>query len=332
MAQWLLKHKKDEYDMVFVFANTGQENEETLEFVDKCDKHFGLNVHWVEAIAHHGQRKGTTHKVVNFETASRNGEPFEDIIKKYGIPNQAFPHCTRETKLNPITSFTKEYFGTRKYYTAIGIRIDEADRMNDKWKERRLVYPLIRKDMQPMTKPKINFFWKTMPFRLKLKGYQGNCKTCWKKSDKKLWTIANENPEYFDFMNDMEEKYPRVGAEFKKDETCIDRVFFRKNRTAKDIISEAYNFNGNVVDDAQIYDIEIDLFENESCEVWSNCGDDKPTCTKWQKWDWRNDGDPDDDKNPKAPIPVAPNQLMLFSVADEILQNSDVKQESSACV
>lgn len=274
MAQWLLKHKKDEFDMVFVFANTGQENEETLEFVDKCDKHFGLNVIWVEAVAHHGQRKGCTHKIVDFKTASRKGEPFEDIIKKYGIPNHAFPHCTRETKLAPITSFTKEYFGTRKYYTAIGIRIDEIDRMNSKRVENRIIYPLIEKDMRPMTKPKINFFWKTMPFRLKLKGYQGNCKTCWKKSDKKLYVIANENPDYFEFMDNMEEKYPRVGAEFKKDETCVDRVFFRKHRTAKDIIEESKNFKGKVVDDAQIYDLELDLFDDtESCDVWSNCGD-----------------------------------------------------------
>lgn len=273
MAQWLLKHKQDEFNMVFVFANTGEENEETLEFVEKCDKHFGLNVYWVEAVVHHGKRKGTTHKVVDYKTASRNGEPFENIISKYGIPNQAFPHCTRETKLNPITSFTKEYFGSKDYYTAIGIRSDEADRMNAKYKENKLIYPLISKDFIPMTKPKINFYWKQQPFRLNLKGYQGNCKTCWKKSDKKLYVIAQENPEYFDFMNRMEEKYPRVGSEFKKDDSCNDRVFFRKNRTAKDILKESKDFAGTVKDDAQIYDVELDLFESESCEVWSNCGD-----------------------------------------------------------
>lgn len=50
--------------------------------------------------------------------------------------------------------------------------------------------------------------------------------------------------------------------------------------------------------------------------------DDKPTCTEYKKWDWGNDGDPDDLDNPKAPIPVAPNQLMLFSVTDEILNKS----------
>lgn len=68
MAQWLWNHKQDEFDMVFVFANTGQENEETLLFVEKCSKHFGFPVHWVEAVVHHGKRKGTTHKAVCFKT------------------------------------------------------------------------------------------------------------------------------------------------------------------------------------------------------------------------------------------------------------------------
>lgn len=59
--------------------------------------------------------------------------------------------------------------------------------------------------------------------------------------------------------------------------------------------------------------------------------DDKPTCTKWQKWDWGEDGDPDDPNNPKAPPVDDPNQLMLFSVADDILENHQVKTEVSAC-
>jgi len=59
--------------------------------------------------------------------------------------------------------------------------------------------------------------------------------------------------------------------------------------------------------------------------------DDKPTCTKWQKWDWGEDGDPDDPNNPKAPPVDDPNQLMLFSVSDDILENHQVKTEVSAC-
>ena len=271
MAWWLWHNKQDEFDMVFVFANTGEENEETLLFVEQCSKHFGFYIHWVEAVVHHGERKGTTHKVVDYLTASRNGEPFEAIISKYGISNMSYPHCTRETKLNPITSFTKDYFGTRQYYTAIGIRIDEFDRMNAKAEERRLIYPLISKNYMPMTKPRINSWWEKQPFRLQLKGYQGNCKTCWKKSDKKLFLIANENPEWFNFMNKMEEKYPRIGAEFERDLSCANRVFFRKNRNTKDIMNEAKGFTGKVIDDSDVYD--MDLFENESCEVWASCGE-----------------------------------------------------------
>lgn len=274
MAQWLQKnaHEHGFTNLVFVYANTGQENEETLDFVKKCDEHFKFNTYWVEGVVHHGERKGTTHRLIDFETASRNGEPFEQIIKKYGIPNQAFPHCTRELKQNPITSFAKEYFKGEKYWTAIGIRIDEIDRMNAKRIERRFVYPLIEKSMIPFTKQKVNFFWKNQTFRLNLKGYQGNCVSCWKKSDPKLYQIAIENKTAFEFMDKMESKYPRVGAEFLKDETCVDRVFFRGHRTAKTIIEQSTQWEGFVRNDAIDYNQQLEMFESESCEVFSECG------------------------------------------------------------
>ena len=53
------------------------------------------NVVWVESITNPEYRKGVTAKVVSFVTASRNGEPFEAMIKKHGIPNITQPHCTR---------------------------------------------------------------------------------------------------------------------------------------------------------------------------------------------------------------------------------------------
>lgn len=64
---------------------------------------------------------------------------------------------------------------------------------------------------------------------------------------------------------------------------------------------------------SMVYDIE----EKEYPTEWVY-KDGEPTCTSWQKWDWGDDGDPDDPYNPKAPTPVAPNQLMLFSILDEI--------------
>jgi hypothetical protein len=274
MAQWLNNHY-EEYgykNIVFVFANTGLENEQTLEFVERCDKHFQLNIKWVEAEVYHNERKGTGFYMTDFDYASRNGQPFEQIIKKYGIPNQAMPHCTRELKQSPITKFGKRYFNGEKYHTAIGIRQDEADRMNAKAKDMGFIYPLINRNMMPSTKPMINFYWRSMPFRLELKGYQGNCITCWKKADKKLFQIAKENPKSFEFMDRMEEKYGLVGAEFAKEyEGKRKRTFFRKNRTTKQILDEAKSWNGQIKDDSDEYVYQLDLLGGDSCEVFSSC-------------------------------------------------------------
>ena len=182
MSQWILNNKKDEFEIVCVFANTGQENEETLDFVEKCDKEFNLNLVWVEAVINPKFGEGVRHRIVDYKTASRNGQPFEDLISKMGMPNQSAPFCTRDLKLNPIKSYLRS-IGWKKYWTAIGIRADEFDRINPNRLKERLYYPLVS-DIQ-MTKPMINFWWNQQSFRLNLKGYQGNCKWCYKKSTNK---------------------------------------------------------------------------------------------------------------------------------------------------
>lgn len=194
---------KDQYEYHFIFANTGKEKEETLIFVDKCDKFFGLNLVWVEASVNPERGVGTSYKIVNFETASRNGEPFEDMIKKYGISNKAFPHCTRELKTRPIHKYVKENIST-EYKTAIGIRIDEARRAKIHSKE--FVYPLLRQGLQIAEKG-IREFWNKMPFDLGLKGYEGNCDLCWKKSANKKMQIIRDNPQVAEWWKQMENKY-----------------------------------------------------------------------------------------------------------------------------
>lgn len=280
MTKWLsYNYKKYNYkNIVCVFANTGLENEQTLEFVDKCEKNFGIKIYWIEAKTIFEYRKGTEYILTDYINASREGEPFENMIKKYGIPNQANPQCTRELKAIPIYKFGKDYFNNEKYDTAIGIRIDEADRISANYKERRFIYPLIFKDMNPTTKPKINDYWANMPFRLNLKGYQGNCVTCWKKSDKKLFQIAKENEKSFDFMKRMEEKYgnyfPTQRIEkWKKEKKEIPTniTFFRNKRSAETMIELSKKWNGKIVDDANIYTYQYDLLGGETCEIWSEC-------------------------------------------------------------
>lgn len=260
------KYKELGFDNIcIVFANTGQENDATLKFVNECDKRFNLNVNWIEAKVIHDKRISTQYTIVNYETATRfedwkekDNTPFEQVIKKYGIPNQKFLHCTRELKENPIKHFGKDYFSGSKYTTAIGIRSDEFDRINENYKKNKFIYPLIKLNI---TKPDVNEFWSKMTFRLNLKGYQGNCITCWKKSDKKLFTIANENQKLFDFFKEMEEKY-----KFNKDGSKAR--FFRGNRTTLDILDQAKYFTQKITNDSINDYYQLSL---ESCEIFSYC-------------------------------------------------------------
>lgn len=237
MTKLLLEHKQDEYEMVVVFANTGKERKETLDFVNNCDKHFGFKSVWIETVQHE-RGVGATFKVVDYETAHRNGEPFEDVIKKHGIPSVAAPFCTNELKVVPINKYIKS-LGWKNYYTAIGIRIDEPKRLkieNDK----RYIYPMAV-DF-PTTKEAVNEFWKSQPFDLKLKNYEGNCDLCYKKSMKKHLTILNERPETADWWSKMEQKYGYVLPPGRNQDTQLPRRFFRQNKTIADLknLSDQY--------------------------------------------------------------------------------------------
>lgn len=263
------------YDrIIVVFANTGQESEATLQFVNNCEKEFFFGTVWVEAVQHHGQRLSAAFRQVTFETAARDGAPFEDMIKKYGIPNQKFKHCTRDLKVNPIEAYLRSQgWENGSYDRAIGIRVDEIDRVSVSAATKRIIYPLV--SMWPTTKADINAWWKSQGFRLELKGYQGNCMWCWKKTFRKHLTLISESPEIYDFPREMERKYGHVGAEFKK-QTAPDyrRVFFRGNTSTNALFALYEQHKDTFVpaeDDAE-FDADLDVGAGceESCEIYSD--------------------------------------------------------------
>lgn len=278
MTQWLINEFKGWKEMIVVFANTGEEKEQTLEFVEKCDKHFGLNVVWVEAITNPTFGKGIRAKVVSFKTASRNGEPFEAMIAKMGIPNVNFKHCSRELKKYAIRDYARQ-IGWKKvddYKTAIGFRSDEIDRISEESEAENLWYPLIESGI---TKPFINRFWRDMPFRLELKGYEGNCKVCWKKSLRKLLTIAKEDPSAFDNFKKWESKYENYVPETRDVEVQLPIRFNRGNLSVNQILELSKKPFKPASDESQVFaeTIQLGLFDYEldvstgcveSCEVF----------------------------------------------------------------
>jgi 3'-phosphoadenosine 5'-phosphosulfate sulfotransferase (PAPS reductase)/FAD synthetase len=205
-----------------VFSNTGCEHPETYEFINKCDKEYDLNLTWIEAVFHEG-RKSTTHKIVSYETAGRSGEPYIEMVKKYGLPNISYPHCTRELKRRPLFSYRKQNgYG----YFAIGIRSDEIDRLPSSGDdfENGLIYPLIT---HGATKIEVNRFWERNAFTLNIPEHSGNCVFCFKKSDKKLFLAHQTNPEFFEIAKKLEK------ITTKK----LDNKLFRKHRTTSELIA-----------------------------------------------------------------------------------------------
>lgn len=266
MTHWLLNNDLGYDEILVLFANTGQENEETLDFVRKCDREFGFTTTWVETDIDPENRRVARHKVVDFDSASRDGLPFEKVIQAYGLPNRSWPHCTRELKLRPMGSYLRSIgWGTGSYDSAVGIRVDEIDRISTKAKINRIIYPLVTHI--PSTKVDVNTFWASQRFRLRLKGYEGNCKWCWKKTLRKHLTLITDHPQRYDFPREMERRY----GQFNVDGHDEPRVFFREGRSTDDLaaMAKSETFVPYEDDSIIVHDAGLDTSDgcSESCEV-----------------------------------------------------------------
>jgi len=238
MAKLLMEHQTlVDVPKVVCFANTGKEFEATLDFVNECDKRWNLNVVWLEAVVNPEKGKGTTFKIVNYETAARKGEPFEAVIAKYGIPNKQFPHCTRELKQLPIRRYIQS-LGYSDWQTAVGIRADEPHRIN-RGSDSNFTNPYfpLGGDLISVDEGFIRRWWDKQDFDLELKDYQSNCDLCWKKSKRKRLTLINENPIVADWWNEMEAQYGKGKYQFDQCEglTIPDLVKMAKAPFAKAI-------------------------------------------------------------------------------------------------
>lgn len=207
MAKFLMEYEPyQSIPKVVCFANTGKEFEATLEFVENCDREFGLNVVWLEANVNPEKGSGTSFKVCDFLSASRNGEPFEAVIKKYGIPAKQFPHCTRELKQKPIKKYMQS-LGYKKWITALGIRHDEPHRINRRPDGNTMAPFLPLVDILKVDEAFIRNWWDRQSFDLDLKDYQSNCDLCWKKSKRKRLTLISEKSNTAEWWKNMEMKY-----------------------------------------------------------------------------------------------------------------------------
>jgi hypothetical protein len=264
-------------EIVVAFMNTGCEHEATLEFVDKCDRTFGLGVVWIEAVVPKAKGEGIRHRLVDFSTASRDGEPFEAAVAKFGIYNSTSPKCTADLKIRPHDHYLKERgfkFGKRlDHFTAIGIRADEMDRINFRTRAKHgFIYPMAEE--WDMTKRDVALEIKRWPFDLEIPGdHFGNCTWCWKKSLRKHMTLALEEPEVFNFPRRMEEQFGDMTPHLKKSSDDGKARWFRGHRTVQDIIDLANRGGFEPYKDDPYEHGKIPSLFDSVLDVGAACGD-----------------------------------------------------------
>lgn len=256
-------------NIIYLFANTGREDERSLEFLKECSEHYGLDIIYLEPVLNKTRGKGTEYKVVNYNDLDVTGCFFELGISIYGIPSVANKWCNRELKYVPMTKYCNDIFGKDNWCVALGIRIDEMDRFSENYKTNNIFYPLVENKIDSRER---NKFWSNQPIKLKIKAYEGNCTLCFEKSDRKRMTIATEHPDKVIWWDEMEKKYGRIKIEGKDVyNNMIDlegrNNFGRKNRSIQWLIEQAQKPFRKASDD---YIYENDLFDSED-ECGSNC-------------------------------------------------------------
>ena len=266
MAIMLPKWYPD-HNIIYVMANTSKEREESLEFMNECDKHFGFNMIWIEA-EFNGKGIGVTPKVVSYKNLKRNGEIFEDGIKKFGIPSKINKWCNRDMKIVPLKKYVDDVFGKNNYSIAVGMRADEIDRVSSDYKTNNVFYPLLDKGITTRDR---NKFWKDQPIQIKIPAFKGNCDLCFEKSNRKLMTIIKQDPHTKNWWLDMENKYSKISIDGKDSYNYYvengGMNFYRQNKSIKDLIELSKRPFSQATDE---YIYENDLFDLEG-DCGSGC-------------------------------------------------------------
>jgi 3'-phosphoadenosine 5'-phosphosulfate sulfotransferase (PAPS reductase)/FAD synthetase len=188
-------------EYLVTFYNTGKEMPQTLDFINECDKRWNLGIVWLE------YRYGNNFEVVNYDTASRDGRPFSELIanKKNFLPNTMTRYCTDALKIQTGRRYLQS-IGLKEWTIFNGIRYDEPRRwqkMKNLPSYQDLEMPLVK---WKVTKKDVLQWWKEQDFDLMLNEPYGNCDCCFLKGKGKLAIIAKEKPELFDWWIEQENK------------------------------------------------------------------------------------------------------------------------------
>lgn len=189
--------------VVVMFANTGLEHEATLEFVAEIGQRWGVLITWIEYRA-----DAPGYAVVALDTAARDGEPYEAMIRKERmLPNPVMRICTSRLKIRAMHRHLAT-LGWKDdgegWDQLIGIRADEPGRVakirargtSTEDTDESMLMPLAEAGV---AKGEVGTFWKRQPFDLKLANQNGvtkhgNCVLCFLKPGAQVLSLIQEEP------------------------------------------------------------------------------------------------------------------------------------------
>ena len=241
-------------DAIVVFANTGKEEEATLQFVEDCSDKWNVPITWVEY--KWTEEPKDRFKIVTFETASRNGQPFEDLINnKTCLPNPVARFCSIELKIRTIAKYCKSInMNITENDAWVGIRADEHRRAS-KIEPHRI--PLVADNI---TVQDISKFWNEQNFDLGLpnmngKTMHGNCDLCFLKPAHQIQSLIQEKPSRAIWWMNMEN--------IAKDKTDLSVGLGHLFRQDRPSYQQMYDYAMN----------QSDMFDKDEESIPCFCGD-----------------------------------------------------------
>jgi 3'-phosphoadenosine 5'-phosphosulfate sulfotransferase (PAPS reductase)/FAD synthetase len=172
-----------------VFANTGREHAATYDFLEDVERHW-CPVTWLEY-------RPSGFAVVTADTASRDGQPFAELIaKRKYLPNPITRFCTSDLKVIPMRKYMAS-LGQDDFTSIIGLRADEPRRVARLRSDptRDIAMPLADAGV---TANDVRAFWREQPFDLRLPNDDpafGNCDLCFLKGAARVERVIRAEPE-----------------------------------------------------------------------------------------------------------------------------------------
>ena len=197
-----------------IFANTGKERPETLDFIAAMSKQWHVPITWLEFAYEPTGRPKTRAAVVSRETAALDGEPFAAMLASVSfMPSVTQRICTSELKVLTIDRYlwNTRKLTKRQTRKLIGFRFDEPARWRPAlYEECEIGYPMVD---AKVSVGDVAEFWRRQPFDLGLANSLGNCDLCYLKGRRNLLETIRAEPWRADWWIEAERR--RGGRTFR---------------------------------------------------------------------------------------------------------------------